>query len=283
MPTVVRLAPPAIVTGPAATPSLHGLIASAQVVNEADDRWTMGLTWAPEFSGGVSVYAPDCTTNLELSVSLTNPACVEHQPVMLEVGIERSTWGFKSQDYEGLATRVLEAGATKALEAEFWQTAVLGNQSLAVSGANVAGLNLSPRRALAALEAKIASWATGGRGMIHAPVELASLWAYDGYLIIEDGNRLVTKSKGNIVVAGAGYLGTGPVGHANYTPGAGKAWAFASGMVQVRQSGVIVTPDTLAEATNRSTNKVSYRASRYAAANFDPACGPSAVLVDLGS
>ena len=58
---------------------------------------------------------------------------------------------------------------------------------------------------------------------------------------------------------------------------------YATGMVQVRLTAPDVTPGTFGEALDRRTNKVSFRAWRNGAANFDPCCGPFAVLVNLGN
>ena len=101
--------------------------------------------------------------------------------------------------------------------------------------------------------------------------------------IADDGGTLVTKSKGSIVVAGAGYPGTGPTGASNATPEAGHSWAYATGMVDVRLTNVVVSPDKLAMAIAPGTNEVTYRASRFAAVSFDPCSGPVAVYVNLGS
>jgi hypothetical protein len=118
--------------------------------------------------------------------------------------------------------------------------------------------------------------------MIHASAELVSLWAIYGGLQV-DGNRLVTLTRGTIVVSGSGYDGTGPSGDPNATPAANHTWAFASGLVHLRMSDIEVTPETMGEALDRTNNTVTYRAMRYAAPIFDPCSGPSAVYVDLAA
>ena len=118
--------------------------------------------------------------------------------------------------------------------------------------------------------------------MIHATPELVSMWTHTGALR-EDGPRLVTVAKGTIIVAGSGYPGTGPLGHANAAATADTCWAFASGLVHLRYSEIVVTPDNMREALNRANNTVTYGASRYAAASFDPHIGPYAVRVNLAA
>jgi hypothetical protein len=292
-----RLAPLWPVTGPAASPSLHGLVASVGgPTPEPNERWTLGFTWDPETCTIVSVYDPSCAgepptpgNDAALASPLTWQDLIEHQPAILNLAVERCTWGFADQDYPGRPLRQLEAGTSKAVEAELWSSTIAGNQSLAVSGCDISNpvsgsvLPWTPRRALAAIEQEAANCGVGGRAVIHAPVDVASIWAYDG-AVVEDGQRLVTRAKGNIVVAGAGYTGLGPEGHAQEVPAdPDHRWVYVTGMIQVRLSDIVVTPDRIEEALDRATNTITYRAMRFGAANFDPCCGPVAVLVDLGA
>jgi hypothetical protein len=274
--------------GPAATPSLHGLVPAAQLVTEPNDRWVLGFTWDPETCAIISVLDPSCAGDaIDWPDASTYAACVNTLPVLLEVVYQGPSTGYSARDWPGLPRRQLEAGTTKALEYEFWTgTKVPTNQHLASaqtivlnsSSTPVTGMTLS--RGLAALERAIADCGVGGRGTIHAPVDVVSMWTYLGGPLKEDGQRLVTVAKGTVVVAGAGYPGTSPTGAA---PPPGMRWIYATGAVQVRLSAPEVSPDDIAEGLDRKTNQLTYRAFRNGAANFDPCCGPFAVLVDLGA
>lgn len=119
-----------------------------------------------------------------------------------------------------------------------------------------------PVEALACLERALAGCACGVRGMIHATADAVTWWDHFGLLRTE-GAVLLTRSD-TVVVPGAGYDGSGPDGS---TPETG-AWAYATGMVDVRR-GPVGEPT---ESFDRSVNSLVYRASRRAAATWDGCC-----------
>lgn len=282
---MTRLAPLAIVAPPTAAPSLHGLAVSAQAVPETDERWVGGFTFDPETGVLVSAFDPTCENNtnaLSAALELADGDCVTYYPICYELGAKRSARGFLAQDYAARPRAQLEAGFPKRLEQEFWTGALnTDNQHLAVSGCEVlyAGA-VSPARALGLLENALAGVGSGGRGMIHASPELVTAWTF---YVHEEGGRLVTNTKGTIVVAGAGYPGTGPLGHADAAVTADTQWAFASGLVHLRSTEIAVSPEAFSEALDRDENTVTYRAFRYAATTFDPHAGPFAVRVTLAA
>lgn len=285
---VTPYGPSTIVTGPAATPSLHGLVASVGVTNETTERWEMGFTWDPETCAIVTVETNDCSAGFDFGPPSGGAACVSVIPPLLQVAIERTAATFQTWDYPGVPMRQLEAGTTKALEFEFWTgTQQPDNQKLASvstvvlnSVSNpVTGMSLA--RGLAALEQAIANGPNGSRGVIHAPVDVVSLWMTNhSGAINQEGQKLVTVAKGNIVVAGAGYPGTSPTGAA---PPANCRWVYATGAMQIRLSDKEVNPETFPEAFKRSNNTIAYWAQRYGVATFDPCVGPFAVLINLGA
>ncbi len=77
------------------------------------------------------------------------------------------------------------------------------------------------------------------------------------------------------MIADAGYDGSSPYGAAAED---GSQWAYATGIPVVRLGPVAVYPDSLAEAINRSTNTVEYRAERLAAVGWDGCCHLAAEL-----
>lgn len=288
--------PYVITVGPVATPSIHGLDASAERVTDGDGRWVNGFQWVPDGCGGVSSLAPLCDQpEDDWSDPVTEPAsCVVVQPFMLELLTDRTTFTADITDYRARTLRLFENGWAWALEREFWTGAInSGTQHLASTGAVVLNsvanpiTGVSPGRALSLLEGALGDCGGGRRGTIHAPADVASMWTYAGAAIKEDGKRLATVAKGNIVVAGSGYPGTGPVGKTAATPTGNLAWVFATGgQLQLRLTEPEVDPppsEKERDAFNRGNNSFAYRAFRYAAVTFDPCCGPFAVLVDLGS
>ena len=220
---------------------------------------------------------------------------LQYQPFVVEVPYTCSSWGYEANDYRGKALRQLAAGTGKAIEREFW----LGEFNVAninlrywTPGANIVGpggwaapVAVNVALGLALLENALAGCATGSRGMIHAPavvVERMGQW----YLIDDDPGcdenecRLLTRSRGDVVVCGAGYEGQyGPFA-APYETGATEAWVYATGMVDVRLGEPMIYPETIAEALDRATNTITYRGERTAAVNPDGCC-MFAVLVDF--
>jgi hypothetical protein len=288
---VGKLAPNAVVTAPAAAAPLHSLLAAAEQPTGEGNRWELGYEFCPESCGRAVAWDWECAdpTKPDKPTSATDPDDVSFEPfqVIVDASCDCSR-GFASEDYAGRGTRLLEASTPAAVELEFWTGQLKPqNPSLAASGSAECfvlvegGQALSPKRALAALQHALATCecSPGGRGTIHATTELAALWGYDGYLR-EDGQRLVTAVRRDVVVAGTGYPGTGPNGVA---PGDGQVWAFAtSGLVQVRTSSPRVVPDTFAEALDREINRVQYYAERTAGVTWDGCC-LAAVLVELDS
>lgn len=221
---------------------------------------------------------------------------LQYQPFVVEVPYTCSSWGFEANDYRGKALRQLAAGTGKAVEREFW-TGELNpaniNLRFWTPAANIvnpggwaAPVAVNVALGLALLEQALASCATGSRGMLHAPpvvVQRMAQW----YLIDDDSGcdndedcRLLTRSRGDIVVAGAGYDPlVGPFA-AVPAPAATEAWVYATGMVDVRLGEPMIYPETMAEALDRATNTVTYRGERTAAVNPDGCC-MFAVLVDF--
>lgn len=76
----------------------------------------------------------------------------------------------------------------------------------------------------------------GGRGMIHATVRTAALWAGLGLLRREGGVLLDIFD--NLVVPGVGYPGSAPDGTVDAT--GDTAWAYATGIVETRLGPVEV-------------------------------------------
>lgn len=315
--------PPAVVAPPPVLPALHNLVSSAITITEPDSRWEGGIAWRSLAGSEAGVWVP-CQYDEDGEPVPADELAPKQgprrigpssfQPYDVELADECSAFGLSDADWERRARLYLDAATPKAVEAEFWTaTQHPDNFSLTSHTPNTDGtapgstggvLNptlvtpLEPSHALAALQQALANCGAGTRGMIHATPYLAELWG--GRLQVKDigiddptqppdvsgaVSLLTTKTRGTIVVAGAGYLGTGPDGNAKATPDAGTVWAYASKMVAVRLGGVRLVPGSLAEALDRDTNSVVYRAERAAAAVPDGAPGEwqtFAVLVDLG-
>lgn len=134
---------------------------------------------------------------------------------------------------------------------------------------------LSSQAGLEGLENAIG--ATARRGVIHADPATITAWARD-FLVYEKSGRLVTVN-GTNVVSGDGYIGAVPLAH-NAPVGTRQSWAFATGQpVYQRSDNLILLPETIREALDRSDNSVTYRAERDYLVAWDGML-QAAVLID---
>lgn len=214
---------------------------------------------------------------------------VTYEPFIIEVPYTCSSFGFQAADYEKRARRQLMATMHKALENEFWTGSINPNNLSLVGstpnddahvlnpGGAAAPVAVSPGVALMLLSQALANCGSGGRGMIHATPALAERWV--NLTAVQCNDKLITTcARGDIIVNGSGYPGTGPEGQP--APGPNEVWAYATGMVNLRLGDPEVYPKEFSEAFDRGTNTVTYRGEIVASAVHDLCCS-FAVLVDL--
>lgn len=286
------IAPEKIVALPTPEKAEHSLLASA-INPQGDarpDNWQVGLTAKAEFCGQASAWDP-CSTGADRKKvdPGENPDAFDYSPFMLEVPFQCSSFGWQAADYQGRAERFIKAATPKALEREFWTgEKIPSNQSLVGGtpndddhvlnpGGASAPVAVSPIMGLILAGAALSNCSTGGKGMIHVPAETGEA-LYQAYSFDEDDQQnLVTGARGDIIVVGAGYPGTGPEGQP--APTGTQQWIYATGMVSVLIDDAVVHPQELHEALDRATNTVVFRGERTAAAYHDGCCS-FAVLVD---
>lgn len=196
-------------------------------------------------------------------------------PVGLYVPITCSAMNFGSRwrEFAARAELVLEVTLSFGVEAVLSQGVIMstnpflgdGNVIKLNAGAATAALN-----ALAFLEQAVA--ATGRRGIIHTPAQVLPHWA-DRLRVV--GEHLETFN-GTYVAVGGGYDGALANGTA---AGAGNAWAFATGPVEVFVGESQLSGDDINGTLDTSNNDVTFRAERYVVAEWDGAL-QAAVNVD---
>lgn len=128
--------------------------------------------------------------------------------------------------------------------------------------------------AIAKLEDEIAK--SGKLGLIHCSPGVATI-ARERFAI-DNKTGVIRTINGNVVIPDAGYVG-GATPFGQDAPGANQEWMFATGPIDIRRTEVFTTPDNVAEALDRSINKVVYRAERYYVVDWDTEV-QAAVLVD---
>lgn len=279
------VAPGIVVDAPLLTPPPTGLVQSSPLVVEGanlPDAWEGGVRFQPEVCGPPFTWAV-CSTG----ATSVLPGANNHRPArdfepFAAVAYDScSSFGADHEERAARARRALVAKDTWALEREFWAgTVVPANPRLASSSAQTVGSGLSPKLALATLTQALAD-AAAGRGMIHARPFLVTLWASVD-LLRWAGNHWET-IRGDIVVAGSGYPGTGPAAEA---PTAAAEWAYATEMVQVYRGTIDARPANSAEiaeafgkdaATGLYNNTLTFRSQRMLAAVHNGCAAPNGV------
>lgn len=256
-------------------------------------RWEIGgYSITPENCIMASVWDPDCAAwptagegdgpladKTSLSTAPANEATYGVAPFVIDTAFECDAAGFQVVDFRGRVERQLAASTSKSMEFEFATgTLVPGNPNL-VTGATVlgGGAAFPARQAFALLGQYLSNTAHGGIGMLHAPTLVVDEWLQDfgGTAIKEQGDRLRSVNRGDIIVSGTGYPGYGPGG---IVPEPSQVWVYATSPVQYRLGATYLFPERIDQALNRDKNDIEYRVTRQAAVGFDP-CRHAAVLV----
>lgn len=262
----------AVVPARPATPPLVSLLSSVPTVVYDDPHLSAGITYEPETCASADVLAGACSAPGDLPDVPVNEGAVVATPYLVHAGDRCSTMGRGERDGRGRATRLLLASQHQSIEHELWNGTVAQDQgyetpflrdAASVTDLTPAGGPVTPRAALARLEQALGGCRT--RPVIHASI----LGAYYLPEVRLDGAVWLTK-KQTIVVPGAGYDGSGPVGED--APAEGETWLYGTGLVDVRMDPVFTVPDEELESIDRRLNDQTYRAMRYAVASFDPCC-----------
>lgn len=271
-------------------PPLHNLLASAvHLTGDPDNRWYDGITWEEQSCAEVYTFRQICNQTAAVTGNDgaggigTSDADTYYLPYVCEAtGTDQAKVRKRNEDR-------LSIGAIKKFEAKFWadsQAAIPNNDgrsdtSGVLNASFTTPVAVSPEVGLLALTQALANCSVGARGMIHAVPYLVETWTLRNYLCMDDAGRLVTRTRGDIVVAGSGYTGAGPIGSSKQTPDDGTSWAFATPMVGVRWSGIEHDSTSMSVIVDRSTNLVRWNAKQTIVAQVDRACCNYAVLVDV--
>jgi len=255
---------------------LQVAVEKAAKKHAASRRWENGYVYRP--LGGcaeANVWAP-CAGMLK-RVDPTAPL-VNVIPFTVYAGFTCSTWALAEEERIAHAEIRLNARESQAVEDELWH----GTLATAEGWPNpvLAGpatVQLTPGATTSPLPYALGSLQDAIRvclgsevaGVIHATPMTVALWAASHMVWRNEDGRL-RDLFGNLIVAGAGYDGASPLGVVD--PTGRTAWAYATGPVRVMAGPVYITPDDTAEAVQRDTNDVTWRAERSISAAFDPCC-----------
>ncbi len=284
-----------VMRGPVQAPTprapQYGLIAAAPAVDTPPDlRLVNGWEFLPEACGTSGRLNVECEGNTaEMASGLGSPDTVEGEPVFIFAEDRCSSLGFAARDWIGRARRQLAAILSYELADELWSGTVtlaegLANRTLAGVAAEsdtLTSSGVTPVAALGCITQGLAEGLKGQQGMVHVTPQMLQHLAADS-IITRQGNLWVT-AMGHIVVADAGYDGSGPGG----TPASTTQWIYGTPMLRVRTGPVMVMPENLDDARNMSAaldfpvNTMAVFAGQLAGVQWDNQCVHLAAEVAL--
>lgn len=279
------------VEGPTPLPPLRSLLNSVELALEGTeaDRWINGVALRPWSAQCASTYdycgaKPAQMIDGRSATPTGTGAEVDVGSFMLYVAETCTTRGLDIDALKRRATILLAAVEPAGVEKELERGAAMNtpNPYLADGNASYPDADVAHNAVvgLALLEQAIAG--TCRRGMIHVPVSVATALA--AMLLVtpdpQNAARLVNPATGTIIVPGQGYSGAAPTGK---TAPAGTFWCYATGMIELRRTGLVLDPPGDAiESMARSTNDITYRALRYWNIAWDRAL-QAAVKIDISA
>lgn len=283
----------------------HNLVAAAwpgQVNPEWADPedWRKGVQWKPWNCVEAGPWDPNCAAypkeNLPEPPDVEPTYEVDSWVIHTEYGCTLPGGASALTDeYQDIALEQNRLATPKALEFQFWVGTLtsrfqsLDTESTQVTGADpdasgqreatLIGDGVTPydrQVGLALIGQGLANAGAGSKGMIHAPAWIVELWYGDGLLTIDSDGYLVTQVRGDRVVAGSGYPGTGLDGLA--VTGT-ESWIYGTGPVEFYLDEPRIEDVEVASSLDRTTNEVIYHATRSALTRFDP-CSHVSTLID---
>lgn len=266
------------VLAPPARPPVQGLIATLAVT--PDPTLRAGWSFQPEGCGGGGLVSIDCTGSVASRSTSNGPDVVTGDPVLVYGYDKCSSFGFAARDWQGRARRSLAATRSFQLAKELWSGAVasadsLGNRWLSGTASWSDTVTSGPTdvvTALAATESALGTCGAGRQGIIHVTTQALVKIAATG-AIARSGSTWLT-ANGHLVVADAGYDGSGPGGVA----ASSSQWIYGTSMMRIREGPVEVRPESmddarsLAEALNHTTNTIVVWAQQAMALEWDWCC-----------
>lgn len=264
----------------------YGILTSITPIFLEDPHWQLGLEF--EFDCSVEMAStllpcPDPFASKETEDGLTFCSATAFT---VYGSYKCPPVGRIASDPKKIASNRLRKNRERAVEQIFWTgiTTVgpinpslqagndtCGNPPVDLTPASGA---LSPVAAIAALESSIAECVPGGVGVIHVNYGFLPYMAAN-HLLVERNNKFYTPP-GQLVIAGAGYPGSGP---GNVPAPPGETWIFATGPISVYHSDVFSTSTKVDQAVDRSLNDVVERVEQTYAVIFE--CCLFAVRVSL--
>ena len=266
-----------VVDGIPRQPLPYGLFSVLVPRDGADPHWEHdGVIWESLSCEPVSGIGPTCETDV---IGLpkgfaSNGDNGEADAFHVYGSYSCGHGGGHTPDYaQQRAAEHLQAREEAFVERAIW-TGELDNLGFAEGAEQAVAGAVSIRRAIAAL----VQWLAvnyGSQGVLHMTREAAEYATSEDILIVV-GNQLRTRT-GMLVVAGAGYPGTGPAGQ---EPASGQTYIYATPALLGYRSEIFPGTVGAGAGFDKSTNDLYAVAERGYAVGWDP-CGTAYALATL--
>jgi hypothetical protein len=272
-----------IVAAPLQVPKAASLIDSVGATTPDDNRWIEGICFEPDHCDASQRHNPCDGDTLDPAPPCPDAVCFT--PSEIVGSFRSSTLGWEGRDGQARAANSLALCRSAHIENELWTGDETGSPSfedlLVLGGTDLSagGLTLfDPVDALKILIGFISPCGCGTRKVIHASPRVVAEWMDGTFPLIERRGRALYTFEDHIVVAGAGYPGTGPGGVD--LPGDSE-YVYATGGVEVLVSAPRSIGTTAAQRVNARENEIGYQEKSYATAYFDPNCCFAGIGVTL--
>lgn len=262
-----------IVNRPVLSPTQHSLVASANIVEEPDDRWHGGLTFVPYGCDTPTLVAVDCP-QAEGNLSDTI-VCVEdvlYMPYTATTYVRRPAGSYDFDMVSEIAIELLSNNVSPVIASRlvYGDSGETTNPYVAEDAVDLS-TPVNPVEALGALQNVLGQYGT------HATIYMNphAAAALEKQLVVADNGILYTKARGDCVVV-EGTIGS-------FTPDgdevdSGETYIFAHlGKPDLRMSDVEVF-----EGIDHATNDRYVRATQTVVATFEP-CLTVAACMNIGA
>ncbi len=242
-----------------------GLLTSIKPIHLPDPHWQVGFEFEIDCSIEVGSTLPPCPDPVAAKAVDGGLLFCSADPFSVYGSYKCSTGGRPPSESIAIASNRLNKNKERGVEKIFWTglTPVgIVNPSLQ-GGNNSCGLlpidvtpqsgALTPVGAIAALESNITECIPGGIGVYH--VTYGFLPYMTSNLLAKEKEGLLHTPAGQVIIAGAGYPGTGP---GNVPAAPGETWIFMTGPVSVYCSDVFNNPTNVNEGIDRAVNSVTF-------------------------
>lgn len=247
----------------------YGLLTSLEPIQVSDPHWQSGFEWESDCSVETSGTLPPCPEPVASKATDGGLVFCTAEPFTVYGSYKCSTGGRSVSEAMEIAANRLRRNKESGVESIFWT----GNTSVGTISPSLQGGNpscdifpidltpssgaVTPVTAIATIESNMVECIPGGVGVFH--VNLGFLEFLHSNLLAKESKGKFYTPAGQLIIAGAGYPGTGP---GNIPVDPGETWVFATGLMAVYSSDIFYTPSDIGQAIDRRINDITFYAEQ---------------------